>query len=136
MTDEAFATTVLQDPHEVPPPSMSMLAADLHELCIQDEDINPLEVDSDGSRAFLERVDNAALDDLCDMVAASSILDCLYAPRLRATRTYAVLHGKVRSFIERFPQLLEMGWVHGAGTVADLMDGMREQRTTQGVTMH
>jgi hypothetical protein len=120
---------------EVPPWSLSMLAGNM-ELLLGADDYEDAQVDAAFNAAFMELVDKAPLQDLSDLLAAETILDLMYTAKLRSSRTYEVLRGKARCFIERFPQLLEMGWVHSAGCISDLMEEIRAQGASKPLTMH
>lgn len=120
---------------KVPGPSLSMLATQA-ELLLRANDFNPLDEDSVFRTDFLKHLDVAVLEDLADLVAADRILDLMYAPSLRSGRSYALLQGKARAFIERFPQLLSMGWVHADGCVSDLIEDIRLQRESHRLSVH
>lgn len=115
------------DDSNVPSPGLSMLALDAERL-FQKNDCNPFEEDSDFRTLFMALLDAAAIEDLSDLIAADKILDMMYDPCQHTRRSYAVLHGKARCFIERFPQLLEMGWVHSDGCIFQLIEDIRQQR--------
>lgn len=120
---------------EVPGPSLSLLAAQAERL-LKEDDCNPLDEDCVFRRDFLRHLDVAVLEDLADLVAADRILDLMYTPSLRSGRSYALLQGKARAFIERFPQLLCMGWVHADGCVSDLIEDIRLQRESHRLSVH
>lgn len=105
------------------------LAAEFVALWIQNGS-NPVEDDPAYREAFLEKLACAQVRELRDLMAADQVMDAIVVPEIRDAAPVRSLDLKVRAFIERFPQLLDMGWVHSDGYVFRLLYELRTRRDT------
>lgn len=96
--------------------------------------VNPLKADSAYRKNFLDKLSQARIKNLSDLVAASNLLDCLAHMRLHRCKEVVALLTKARAFLERFPQLLETGWLRRGSAMKRLMAQMRLERTTQAAS--
>lgn len=91
---------------------------------------NPVDEDGEYRAAFLKRLEHAQVRELRDLRAADQVMDAIVLPELRGHRALQSLHLKVQAFLNRYPQLLDTGWVHTEGYVRTLMEEMRVKRDT------
>jgi hypothetical protein len=105
-------------------PAIQELSREANELwqCTGD---NPLEVDECYFANFVARLERAQVRSLVDLVAADNVLELMYSRRLRGIAPYTRLLAKAKAFIKQYPQLLEMGWVHCQGCIAELIEEMK-----------
>lgn len=77
----------------------------------------------------------AQLDVQClrDLLAADTLMIALFGADPRCAKAAETLRGKAQRFIERFPQLLQTGWVLVDGSIFQLMEEMRQNEKAREV---
>ncbi|MGJ0223602.1 hypothetical protein ACQUZK_09400, partial [Streptococcus pyogenes] len=105
-------------------PSLWELSCEANELWLLTGD-NLLETDECYLANFAARLERAEIRGLRDLIAADNVLELTFAPHPRTMLVHRRVLEKVKAFINHYPQLLEISWVHSQGCIAEVMHEMK-----------